>query len=103
MGYLFVDDHSNLSKEEINEVFWIFAKVCIGTIICCYTLKWLVKYCKKKSAKVEEETLDPLQELELIAETLRKVVEKAEKPPSYDLATEENLPPPKYEEIVIQK
>ena len=103
MGYLFVDDHSNLSKEEINEVFWIFAKVCIGTIICCYTLKWLVKYCKKKSAKVEEETPDSLQELELIANTLRKVVEKAEKPPSYDLATEENLPPPKYEEIVIQK
>ena len=99
MGYLFSDDYSKIE----GEVYFTFIKVCIGILIFYYTLKWLVKYCKKKSAKVEEETPDPLQELELIAETLRKVVEKAEKPPSYDLATKENLPPPKYEDIVIQK
>ena len=37
----------------------------------------------------------------IIAEPINK---SAEKPPSYALATKEiNLPPPKYEEIVIQK
>ena len=38
---------------------------------------------------------------EIIAERINK---SDEKPPSYALATKEiNLPPPKYEEIVIQK
>ena len=102
MGYLFDDDYSKIPRD--NE-FWI--KVCFGILIFYFTLKWLVKWCKKRSSKVEEET--PGHEIvvgavanhiELIASSTNKT---AEKPPSYDLATKENLPPPKYEDIVTQK
>ena len=102
MGYLFDDDYSKLPRDE---EFWI--KVCFGILIFYFTLKWLVKWCKKRSSKVEEETPDyetvvgaVANHIELIAKPINKV---AEKPPNYALATEENLPPPKYEDIVIQK